>query len=84
MAIATAEDALEAKYTQKFRLAYLIRPDHSAILVYAIEVQNDDQDGHYEAYVDAHTGQLVSLTDYAARSFATVRLPLQVSLMHVD
>ncbi|KAJ3541961.1 hypothetical protein NMY22_g3694 [Coprinellus aureogranulatus] len=83
-AIATAEDALEAKYTQKFRMAYLIRPDHSAILVYAIEVQNDDQDGHYEAYVDAHTGQLVSLTDYAARSFATVRLPLQFRVVPIN
>ena len=43
-----------------------MRHDHSAIIVCAIEVQNHDDNAYYEASVDAHTGELVSLTNFGA------------------
>lgn len=65
-AIEIAEKMLDGDYNQRFRLAYLARPDNSAILVYAIHIRNEEANTFYEAFVDAHTGELASLTNFVA------------------
>lgn len=65
-AIDIAEKMLDGDYNQRFRLAYLARPDHSSILVYAIQIRNEEANTFYEAFVDAHTGELASLTNFVA------------------
>lgn len=48
-----------------------MRDDGTASLVHVIQIQNEEVNSWYEAYVDAHTGELISLTDFVAE--ATVR-----------
>ncbi|KAK1218861.1 hypothetical protein PQX77_018432 [Marasmius sp. AFHP31] len=47
-------------------LQYLARSDGSVSLVHAIQVQDDDTDSFVEAYVDAHSGKVVSMNDFVA------------------
>ncbi|KAG7094663.1 hypothetical protein E1B28_005485 [Marasmius oreades] len=47
---------------------YLAQPDGSIPLVHAFQVQNDNAGTFYEALVDAHSGELVSVTDFVAEA----------------
>ncbi|KAJ8502662.1 hypothetical protein ONZ45_g11542 [Pleurotus djamor] len=68
-AIAAAESALEGKYNgHPAALEYYAKPDGSAVLTHVVQVQNDETDAWYEAFVDAHTGELVSVTDFVAHA----------------
>jgi extracellular elastinolytic metalloproteinase len=69
-AIPELEDMFDGKYNQHVRLAYLVRPDDLAALVYGIQIQNLEENTWYEVFVDAHTGQLVSVTDFGAKAFS--------------
>ena len=73
-AIATAEKTLNGKFDKESfpapSIEYLAKPDGSAALTYAVQVRNDDEGTWYEAFVDAHSGELVSVTDF--RAHATV------------
>ncbi|KAJ2914407.1 hypothetical protein MD484_g6006, partial [Candolleomyces efflorescens] len=64
------EEMFDGKYNQRLRLAYAVRPDDSAALVYGIQIQNLEENTWYEVFVDAHTGQLVSVTDFGAKATA--------------
>ncbi|KAF8649625.1 hypothetical protein AX16_005714 [Volvariella volvacea WC 439] len=67
--IAQTEEALGGKYNgHPATLEYLARPDGTAALVHVFQVQNDAEDFFVEAFVDAHTGELLSLTDFVAEA----------------
>ncbi|KAF5346161.1 hypothetical protein D9758_009964 [Tetrapyrgos nigripes] len=64
-AIATAEQALDGTYNQHpTALEYLQKDDGSAILTHVIQIANEEDFTWFEAFVDAHSGELVSVTDF--------------------
>ena len=71
--ISKAEQAFNGKYNG-FPTAfhYLARPDGSAALVRPIQIQNEEVNSWYEVYPDAHSGEILSATDFVAE--ASVRL----------
>ncbi|ESK83701.1 putative extracellular elastinolytic metalloproteinase precursor [Moniliophthora roreri MCA 2997] len=72
-AIEVAEAALEGKHNDiEPTLEYLARPDGSVALTHVIQVKNNDARTWYEAFVDAHSGELLSITDFV--SHATYRV----------
>jgi extracellular elastinolytic metalloproteinase len=71
-AISNAEDALSGtKNDIEPGLEYLVRPDGSVALSHVLQVSNKEDGTWYEAFVDAHSGELLSVTDFVAE--ATVR-----------
>lgn len=75
-AIAVAEKKLNGKYeAENFpapSLEYVVQEDGSAALAHVFQVRNPDGSAWYEAFIDAHTGDVVSVTDF--RSDASVRV----------
>ncbi|KAH8101640.1 Fungalysin metallopeptidase-domain-containing protein [Cristinia sonorae] len=71
-AIATAERTLNGKFlVEEFpapTLEYLAKEDGTASLTHVFQVRNEDGTTWYEAFVDAHTGELVSITDFTANA----------------
>jgi extracellular elastinolytic metalloproteinase len=73
-AVKAAEAALDATYNaHPTELKYVVKEDHSAVLVHSLQVQNEATGAWYEAHVDAHSGALVSAVDFVAK--ATVSRP---------
>lgn len=73
--IAKTEEALDGKYNGwKPALEYLARPDGDAALVHVVQIQNEEAGTWYEAFVDAHSGELLTVTDFV--SHATVNTPI--------
>lgn len=67
------ENSLAAKYNDhNATLEYFVKPDGSVALTHVIQLQNKKTDAWYEAYIDAHTGDLVSVTDFLAHASYTV------------
>ena len=63
------EAQLEGKWNNHpIALEYLARPDGSAALVHVVQIQNEEVNSWYEAYVDAHSGELLSVTDFTAEA----------------
>ncbi|KAF6746891.1 metalloprotease [Ephemerocybe angulata] len=61
------EEQLEGKYNNHpTKIEYLARPDGSAALVHVVQIQNEEANSWYEAFVDAHNGELLSITDFTA------------------
>ncbi|GLB39393.1 putative peptidase M36 family protein [Lyophyllum shimeji] len=74
--IPTAEAALNGKSnSQPPTLEYLVNEDGSVALTHVFQVQNETAGSWYEAYVCAHTGKLLSVTDFVAHASYTV-LPI--------
>lgn len=48
------------------KLEYLARPDGSAKLVYVVEIENLHKAIYYEAFIDAHSGELLSVNNLVA------------------
>ncbi|KAI0074228.1 hypothetical protein K474DRAFT_1648272 [Panus rudis PR-1116 ss-1] len=71
-AIETAEAALQGKYDARDFLAptmeYVVKEDGSAALTHVFQVRNGQAGTWYEAFVDAHSGELVSVTDFVAKA----------------
>ncbi|KAJ6563293.1 Fungalysin metallopeptidase-domain-containing protein [Mycena vulgaris] len=67
---ATAEAALDGTYLDEIpsTLEYFVKDDGSAVLVHALQVRNEEAGTWYNAFIDAHTNTLVSLTDYVAKA----------------
>ena len=66
--ISKAEQAFNGKYNGcPAAVHYLARPDGSATLVHAIQIQNEEVN-KYEVYVDAHSGEILSATDFVAEA----------------
>lgn len=65
--IPKVEELLEGKYNgYPTTLEYLARADGSVSLVHGIQIQNTQTDTWYEAFVDAHSGELLSVTDFVS------------------
>jgi len=63
------EETLDGKYNDfNATLEYLAMGDGSVALTHVIQVQNEETNAWYEAYIDAHTGELVSVTDFVAEA----------------
>ncbi|KAH8989253.1 Fungalysin metallopeptidase-domain-containing protein [Lactarius akahatsu] len=68
-AIATAEKALDGTHNgQPATLEFLIQPDGSAVLTHVIQIQNERAGTWVEAFVDAHSNKVVSVTDFVAKA----------------
>ncbi|KAJ7247321.1 Fungalysin metallopeptidase-domain-containing protein [Mycena rebaudengoi] len=67
---ATAEKQLAGSHeglsASKFK--YLAKDDGSAALVYSFQVSNEATGTWYEAFVDAHSGELLSVVDFVAQA----------------
>ena len=63
------EGLLEGKYNgHPTSLEYLARPDGSAVLTFVAQIQNEAENTWYEAFIDAHSGDLVSVIDFTAEA----------------
>jgi extracellular elastinolytic metalloproteinase len=62
------EDALDATYNGHApTLEYLVQSAGGPVaLSHVVQVQNGATGAWYEAYADAHTGKLLSVTDFVA------------------
>ncbi|KAJ3512215.1 hypothetical protein NLJ89_g3645 [Agrocybe chaxingu] len=79
--ISKVEAAFDGKYNgQPTGLEYLAQADGSVALVHTIQIQNLDVNSWYEVYVDAHTGEVLSATDYVADASYTV-LPINKKIL---
>ncbi|KAG6851133.1 hypothetical protein H0H93_001013 [Arthromyces matolae] len=71
--ISVAEDTLGGRFNGiPPRLEYLVQRDGSVALVHVIQIVNEAVALFLEAFVDAHTGQLVSVIDFVAHDSYTV------------
>ncbi len=67
-AITKAEELIGGKHNDHPpSLEFLALPDGSAVLTHAIQIQDQDTGAWVEAFIDAHTGQLHSITDFVAK-----------------
>src|ERR1700712_2352744 len=68
-AISKAEDALAGKYnSHPASIQYLVKSDGSAALTHVIQIRNEDAGTWYDAFVDAHSGDLLHVTDFVAKA----------------
>ncbi|KAL0062372.1 hypothetical protein AAF712_010718 [Marasmius tenuissimus] len=68
-AVLKAEEILQGRKNEiKPTLGYFPREDGLISLVHVFQVQNEEGSHWYEAYVDAHTGELVSATSFVAHA----------------
>ncbi|GLB39390.1 putative peptidase M36 family protein [Lyophyllum shimeji] len=75
--IPTTEAALDGRFNdQPPTLEYLVNEDGSVALTHVFQIRNETAGTWFEAYVCAHTGQLLSVTDFVAHASYTV-LPIQ-------
>lgn len=66
---AKTEEALDGKRNDHpASLEYLSRADGTVALTHVIQIQNEDTGTWYEAFVDAHSGELLSVTDFVAEA----------------
>jgi hypothetical protein len=65
----TAEDVLDGQFNNHpAKLGYLAKADGSAILTHIIHIKNESTGAWFEAFVDAHSRELVSITDFRANA----------------
>ncbi|KDR76592.1 hypothetical protein GALMADRAFT_67220 [Galerina marginata CBS 339.88] len=76
-AIAAAEKALGGKFNNHpATLEFFAKPDNTAVLTHVIQIENDQTGAWVEAFVDAHSGDLISVTDFVSKASYLV-LPMQ-------
>ena len=67
-AIAKAETALSGKFNEHPpTLEFVAKKDGSLALTHVVQIQNDDTGAWVEAFVDAHSGEIVQLTDFVTK-----------------
>ncbi|KAF8149160.1 Fungalysin metallopeptidase-domain-containing protein [Crassisporium funariophilum] len=65
--IAKAEAAFSGTYNGfPTGLEYLAQADGSVALVHTVQIQNEEVNSWFEVYIDAHSGEILSVTDYVA------------------
>ncbi|KAF5379696.1 hypothetical protein D9615_005730 [Tricholomella constricta] len=75
--IRKAEEVLEGKYNgHPAALEYLARPDGSVALTHVVQIQNEEAGTWYEAFVDAHSGEILTVTDFVTDATYKV-LPIE-------
>ncbi|EKM76442.1 hypothetical protein AGABI1DRAFT_87181 [Agaricus bisporus var. burnettii JB137-S8] len=64
-AIAAAEKKLDGKFNDHPpTLEFLVKEDNSVVLTHVVQIQNEEAGTWFEAFVDAHSGEVVSITDF--------------------
>jgi hypothetical protein len=53
---------------------YLAREDGSVSLVHVVQIRNEDEGTWFEAYACAHTGKLLSVTDFVSHASVSTEL----------
>ena len=72
-AILKVENALSGKLNEHPpTLEFVAKKDGTLALTHVVQVQNDATGAWFEAFVDAHSGEVIQLTDFVAK--ASVRL----------
>lgn len=72
-AISNAERLLNGRYNgHPATLQYFAKEDGSVALAHVLQIANDKAGTAFEAFVDAHSGEMLSATDFVAH--ATVQL----------
>ncbi|KAF9056986.1 Fungalysin metallopeptidase-domain-containing protein [Panaeolus papilionaceus] len=80
-AISSAEKALGGTFNNHPpTLEFFVKPDSTAVLTHVVQIQNESTGSFFEAFVDAHSGDLVSVTDFVARATYLV-LPIQKEIL---
>ncbi|KAG6907055.1 hypothetical protein DXG01_010741 [Tephrocybe rancida] len=65
--IPAAEEALDGTYNgHPTSIEYLAREDGSVALTHVLQIQNEETGTWYEAFVDAHTGEILSVTNFVS------------------
>ncbi|CAA7257402.1 unnamed protein product [Cyclocybe aegerita] len=68
-AIAAAEQTLNGKYNDHpATLEYVVKADNTAVLTHVVQIENDETGAWVEAFIDAHSGELVSVTDFVTKA----------------
>ncbi|KAL1721756.1 Fungalysin metallopeptidase-domain-containing protein, partial [Schizophyllum commune] len=62
------ESKLDGKFNNHTSVEYLVKSDGTIALVHVVQIQNDAKNTWYEAMVDAHSGELLSITDFVAHA----------------
>ena len=70
--ISDIEAQLDGKFNDFASLEYVAKADGSVALVHVVQIRNEETNAWYEAMVDAHSGELVSITDFVADASYTV------------
>ncbi|KAJ6620189.1 Fungalysin metallopeptidase-domain-containing protein [Mycena sp. CBHHK59/15] len=80
-AISVAEDALGGTFNEHPpTLEFLVTEDGSASLTHVMQIQNEATGAWFEAFVDAHSGELLSVTDFVTKASYLV-LPIQKEIL---
>jgi len=68
-AIASAEKTLGGKFNDHpATLEFLVKDDNSVVLTHVVQIQNAQTGAWFEAFVDAHSGDVISVTDFVAKA----------------
>lgn len=68
-AISIAESKLSGKFNEHpATLEFVAKKDGSLALTRVMQIENDTTGAWFEAFVDAHSGELVQLTDFVAKA----------------
>ncbi|KAJ3566508.1 hypothetical protein NP233_g6958 [Leucocoprinus birnbaumii] len=68
-AITAAEETLQGKFNDHpTTLEYLVKEDNSVALTHVVQVENAETGAWFEAFVDAHSGDVISVTDFVAKA----------------
>lgn len=74
-AISTAESQLSGKFNEHpATLEFVAKKDGSLALTHVVQIQNDETGAWLEAFVDAHSGEVVQLTDFVAKASVSIGL----------
>jgi hypothetical protein len=69
VAIATAEKALDGKFNEHpATIEYLVKDDGFVALTHVVQIRNETAGTWYQAFVDAHSGDLSTITDFVSRA----------------
>lgn len=68
-AIAKAEAALDGKFNDHpATIEYLVKDDDTVVLTHVVQIHNEAAGTWFQAFVDAHSGDLVSVVDFVTQS----------------
>ena len=68
-ALPAVESSLDGKHNGlEPTLEYLVKPDGSIALTHVLQIRNEETNAWYEAFIDGHSGELISVTDFVAHA----------------
>ncbi|KAK7687007.1 hypothetical protein QCA50_009506 [Cerrena zonata] len=80
-AIAKAESTLDGKFNEHpATLEFVAKEDNSLALAHVVQIQNDETGAWLEAFIDAHSGDLVHVTDFVTKASYRV-LPITKEIL---